>query len=237
MIDPSRAPFGVEAQAPAPRGRRGFLLSAISACFASACVNRLIEKRPLPPLPGIAELFQAQAKLYPAMEGEDLYKLLYQATMGPSAFFIGGESGVLRGLQAEIKQLAPAIHDGEAEYEFLCQERGLARINLRPFLRNGGKAEEMAHALCLTTHSYRGEVEELDASLDWVTERLEELGFATEKKDWRKLITQMRNRGFPPGIHSENYAITYRPAYRILQIEYVTDALYGGRGDLYRPNG
>jgi hypothetical protein len=167
------------------------------------------------------------------MQADDVYKLLYQATIGPSNFFIGTESNCMRGLLAEIAQMRPAIHDGEEEFETLCRDRGLVRVNLRPFLKRGGKAEELAHALCLTSQRYRGEVAELEASLTASIELVDEFGIGGGRAELAKLANRMKRANYRFAPHSEVYALTYRPAYRVILRENLTDATYGGRGNLY----
>jgi hypothetical protein len=217
---------------PDPVSRRGFI-AVVAAGLTSACVNQPKFAAYTPPVPGLPSLLAEQARIYPSMQAEDIYKLLYQATIGPSNFFIGNESGCLRGLLGEIAKIQPAIHDGEEEFENLCRERGLVRVNLRPYLKRGGKAEELARALSLTTHRYRGEVAELDSSLEASIELIDEFGIGGGREALRKVMTRMRRANHRPSTHSEIYALTYRPAYRVVLREYLTDATYGGRGNVY----
>jgi hypothetical protein len=212
--------------------RRAFL-GAIASGFVGACVSRPAPVEYAAPVPGLAELLADQASIYPLMLGEDVYKLLYQATLGPSAFFIGTESNCLRGLLAEIQQMKPATHDGEREIEVLCKERGLVRVNLRPYLKRGGKAEELARAICLTGRDYRGSIAELKASLAAAEELLPDLRIGGEPKDYRKVVRRMERGNYRPGVHSEPYALAYRPAYRIVLADFISDPLYGGRRNVY----
>ncbi len=200
---------------------------------ASGCMNSREVEPTAPPVPGLPKLLASQARLYPLMEAEDVYKLIYQATLGPSWFFIGDKSEVEKGLFNEIRQMEPAIHDGETDFELLCEARGLVRVNLRPYLLHGGKASELAHALCLTTQNYRGSRAELKASLDAAVDLLPDLALACDAKKYKELIGKMATANYRPGVHSEPYALAYRPAYRIILQEYLTDAQYGGRKGVY----
>jgi hypothetical protein len=208
---------------------RRALLAGAAALLASACVDAPRTKLPSPPMIGLDVMLREQSLLYPQMEAMDLYKLLHQAVMGPSYFFIGSESKLLSGLITEIRQLQPALIRDEPEIERLYPERNLVRLNLRPFLKRGGKAEELAHALCETGRTYRGNREEFEATLDASLTLLDSISINTTLKDYRKHVEQMRQRGLPPGIHSEAYAMAYRPAYRLVLPEHLTDPQYGGR--------
>lgn len=215
-----------------PASRRAFL-GALASGFVGACVHRPPPVEYSPPLPGLAELLSEQTSIYPLMRPRDVYKLIYQATLGPSSFFIGTESECLQGLLAEIRQLQPAIHDGEREYETLCRERGLVRVNLRPYLNRGGKAEELARALCLTGRDYRGSFAEFLASLDATAPLLDENALGFDGSRFTTLVERMRSENYPRSTHSPEYALAYRPAYRIVLADFVTDPLYGGRKNVY----
>lgn len=225
MVEPDSTPLSKPS-------RRAFLTTLASGWIAS-CVNRPEVVEISGPLPGLPELLNEQARIYPLMLAEDIYKLLYQATIGPSNFFIGTESNCLRGLLAEIQSMTPATHDGEEEYEVLCATRGLVRVNLRPYLKRGGKAEELARALTLTTRDYRGSRAELRASLDASVELAAALSIGGEPKEYKKFVERVNRGNHPRGKHSEQYALAYRPFYRVVLAEYVTDAQYGGRKNVY----
>ena len=117
----------------------------------------------------------------------------------------------------------------------MCPERGLVRVNLRPFLKRGGKAEELAHALSLSTQSYRGDLAELESSLAATAELIPKYTFACEPADFVKNAAKMKRLDHNPAksLHSEAYALAYRPAYRIIVREFLTDPQYGGRGSIY----
>ncbi|MFG0316796.1 MAG: hypothetical protein ACF8XB_05950 [Planctomycetota bacterium JB042] len=189
-----------------------------------------------PPLPTLETLLVEQTELYPLMREEDLYKLISQATRGPAVPFIGRNSELDTGLYDEVKKLspspaAPAHADVEPLVEVLDPARNLARINLRPFLRRGGEVDDLARAVGETHRVFRGDRAVFESSLRVARDLLEQdaLVVAFDADRFWKLVQQMREKGYPPGVHSRAYADTYAPAYRIVRRDTLTDREYGGR--------
>lgn len=201
----------------------------VAAIVLAGCGSPPPVKRTAPPLPGLAELMKDQALRYPLIREDDLYKLLYQACFASQNLFIGDNSKLESGLQGEIAAMKPPPLKAEDEVEMLCVERNLARINLRPFLAHGGKADDLAHAIADTGLHHRGDLAEFEATLAAAADLVDGMGLRFSGKEFRAFIDRMDKRHYPPGTHSEDYAEVYAPAYRIVELQYLTDARYGGR--------
>ncbi len=183
----------------------------------------------VPPPTHLEALLREQTELYPLMTERDLYKLIRQATLGPSHVFMGDDSDLDIGLEEEIAQLKDAPPEGVEVVEILDPQTRLARVNLRPYLLSGGRVEDLARAVARTTHVFRGDEATFHASLQAAVELVPRLVVSFTAKELNAYIQEMKKKGYPAGVHSERYALTYEPAYRLVLLEFLTDRDYGGR--------
>ncbi|MFH0946952.1 MAG: hypothetical protein V2A76_17295 [Planctomycetota bacterium] len=182
-----------------------------------------------PPLATLESLLEEQTSLYPLITEEDLYKLIYQATMGPGHMFMGRDSKLDIGLYEEMGKLDPSPAAEEPLFEILDPSNNLARVNLRPYLRGGGKASDLARAVARTAHEFRGDKDLFLVTLKAAGQMLDQLAVSFDREDLADHVIKMKEAGFPSGVHSERYALTYDPAYRLVYLHYLTDRDYGGR--------
>ncbi|MEE9358383.1 MAG: hypothetical protein V3U62_08900, partial [Sedimenticolaceae bacterium] len=166
------------------------------------------------------EILVRQLERYPAMEVQDLYKLLHQAALGPG-HAIDDPSQARAWLEREITDL-PQEPVNESQIDTLSAETGLVRVNLRPFLRSGGDPEELLTAFVRTANEYHGNSQLLECSWVLAIEMAEkgELPFSIE--ELREFFTMMKAQGFPAMHHSAAYRQAYRPAYRVLQPQFLS---------------
>ena len=152
----------------------------------------------------------------PAMEIDDAYKWLFQATQG-GEHAVSDAAAVQRYLEVEWASLGPAAAD-EPMLEPLRPDGGLVRLNLRPYRAGGGSREELLTAFVASARRFRPAPGELDAVWDLLGERLQRqpLG-GLGRAAWEHLDGELRSAGFPAVHHSEAYRRAYRPAYRVLR--------------------
>ena len=182
-----------------------------------------------PPLATLESLLEEQTSLYPLLTEEDLYKLIRQATMGPGHMFMGRNSGLDIGLNVEVAKLDPSPAAEEPLFEILDPSNNLARVNLRPYFRSGGKASDLARAIARTAHEFRGDEDLFLVTLKAAGQMIDKLSVSFNRQDMVEHVSKMKERGYPAGVHSERYALTYEPAYRLVYLHYLTDRDYGGR--------
>ena len=181
------------------------------------------------PLPNLAELLRDHAERYPLMQAEDVYKLISQATRGPRHIFMGDNSQLDVGLYREIERMPPSPVTGEIAEEILDADRELVRVHLRPFLLEGGRADDLARAIGWTSLKFRPRHEQFVASLEEADRILPSLPIGVGRKQFRRYVETMWKKGYPAGHHSEAFALAYEPAYRIVLRRYLTDADFEGR--------
>lgn len=203
----------------------------VLACALSACGAAPREETTGLPMMQLEQTLQDEVARYPNMQPADLYKLLHQATMGPAHMFMGTASHLETGLTHEVRKMKPAPTPGEREIEVINPSKGLARINLRPFILNGGKIENLARAVARTGHTFRGDAAELTATLDAAAALVEPLGFAFTRDEFLRTARDMKLAGYPSHHHSSVYAQNYEPAYRLVLLAHYQDPEYGGRLD------
>jgi hypothetical protein len=203
----------------------------VLTCVLSACGTLPSEEPTSLPMQQLEETLRDQVARYPNMQPTDLYKLLHQATLGPAHLFMGTASHLETGLTHEVRKMKPAPTPGEREIEVINPSKGLARINLRPFILNGGKVENLARAVARTGHTFRGEHAELTATLDAAADLVEPLGFAFSREEFVRTARDMKLAGYPSHHHSSVYAQNYEPAYRLVLLAHYQDPEYGGRID------
>ena len=166
----------------------------------------------------ISELLSSHLERYPQMELEDIYKLLHQAAMGPE-HAVADAAVARERLIAEAQQLGPGPSDPRVDP--ISPDGRLARVHLRPYLKGGGKIDDLAAAFIATAKSY-------PASLDKLTKFCGCLGdlaatgaipFPREAID--HFFVDLAQRGYPAIRHSETYRSLYHPAYRVVALEHL----------------
>jgi hypothetical protein len=148
---------------------------------------------------------------------QDAYKYLFQATMGGEHAAPDREAAFAR-LEKEWVEMgdAPA---GENEWEPLCPDGSIGRVNLRPFKRGGGKQSDLIEAFLASSRELRPDKDRFLAAWDELGRRLEKESIGKlDHKAWQRFDAEMRERGYPAVSHSDEYRRAKRPAYRVLTI-------------------
>ena len=155
-----------------------------------------------------------------AVEIQDAYKWIYQATQGgehaaPSAEQAGAW------LQKEWNALEPGPAD-EPLAEPLG-ESGIVRINLRPYRAAGGSPEALVAAFLRSAALFKPDRLGFERAWQELGEELRQraIGRLT-RADWDRLDGEARPSGYPALHHSSGFTADRRPAYRVLTKEEAT---------------
>ena len=99
----------------------------------------------------VNQLLSAHLARYPAMQLDDIYKLLHQAALGPG-HAVDNPAATRKRLDDEIAALdeAPA----ELLQDVISPDGRLGRVHLRAYLASGGSAETLHRAFVETANSY-----------------------------------------------------------------------------------
>jgi hypothetical protein len=159
------------------------------------------------------EVILKQTEKHPLMEIRDIYKLIYQAAMGPG-HAISNEQKAREWLETEINQLEP--FEDESMIEEINEAKGLVRVNLRPYIKEKRNETELLHAFIETANSFKQDLNELKEI--WKSaEYLSEKGLIRFKKaEMKDFFMTAEEGGFPAIHHSDSYRQAYKPAYRVV---------------------
>ena len=157
-----------------------------------------------------------QLKLYPEMQVQDVYKLVFQAAFGPQHAAIDSAMVFdwLNGEWATVDTTNPA-----PEIEPITPDSSMVRVNLGAYKRNGGDKQSLGMKFLHTARHFRGSKKiflkywrdvELLAKKDLIPFTRQELA---------DYLRQMKKKGLPAMHHSEKYMQLYKPSYRVIAIE------------------
>ncbi len=166
----------------------------------------------------ISEVIKQQCELYPLMKVQDLYKLLYQAAMGPG-HAVKNEGVVTKWLDDEITFMDH--YEDKDIIEVLNGASGLVKVNIRPYLSRGGKKDKLLQAFIRTANDFVPDKEKLHDYLR-VAELLAENGMiGFDLIELKEFFTEAETDLYPAIHHSDIYRAEYKPAYRVLQKKYL----------------
>lgn len=157
-----------------------------------------------------------QVARYPRLQAQDVYKLVYQATMGPR--HAGLDSAMAaRWMDREVATLEPG--PDEPVVDTIDANGRLVRVNLRPYLAAGGDRAALVRAFVRTAREVEGSTADLQRQLRYAERMAAAGGLPVDRAVLRAFVTRMRDAGWPAVEHSEAYEAEYRPAYRVILAE------------------
>ena len=161
----------------------------------------------------VRRTLQEQLKRYPKMEIQDVYKFLYQATMG-NEHFMGDEKEARRYLDEEYAQ-ANAAEDGP-EFEPLTADSSLVRVNLRPFKFHKRESGKLMEAMTRTAAGFRKNPALLKLYWNEVEQLAVETRIPYKPEELRAFFVRMEQENYPAVDHSKAYIEAYHPSYRVV---------------------
>lgn len=152
------------------------------------------------------------------MEPRDVYKLLYQGVRGPEHSILS-PAAFTEQLSAEWESLELAV--GDPLWESIRPDGSLLRLNLRPFKAEGGSLVNLIAACLKTGHRRWGTQAELEVAWENFSTLCGEQSWPYMSLERVKTFTTwLEANGYPPVHHSEQYRSLYRPAYRLVAVEF-----------------
>lgn len=165
------------------------------------------------------DLIATHLDTFPHAEPADLYKLVYQATLGVE-HALGPELLMRDKLIEELRALDLTPLEWEEPAEPIHPEHTIARIHLRPYLRAGGDLERLATAALQTAAQWPDtEPGALAAALGLVRGALRRVAPTFDHAAFDKLLHERALAGFPAVHHSEAFLGTYDPHYRVVRLD------------------
>lgn len=150
---------------------------------------------------------------YPAMQVQDIYKLLHQAALGSEHAVLDPETA-RRYLQRELVEMGAGTC--EPLLDTISPDGQLARIHLRAYVRAGKDAQALLNAFVRTANEWRGSVETLRVYGKAAAQRSELESWPIRRAEIETFFAKMEEKSFPAVHHSDIYADLYHPAYRVV---------------------
>jgi hypothetical protein len=156
----------------------------------------------------IKHILKNQFIRYPALQIQDLYKLLHQAALG-SEHAVPDEESAWNRLNRELAEMG----DGPLEplVDPISADGGIVRIHMRPYLAAGHDPELLLAAFIRTAKEYHGEYHLLE---QFWQEAVHMAYFSAVLMD--EFIHSMKTQNHPAIHHSSEYHRIYRPSYRVV---------------------
>jgi len=166
----------------------------------------------------VDQLLGQHLKRYPRMELSDIYKLLHQAALGPGHAAKDRETALAL-LEGESVNLGEGPADPAADP--ISPDGQLVRIHLRAYVAAGHDLAKLADAFVQTAQSYEGSRDRLRKFCSCVGDLVQSGGIPFSKERVADYFTEVAAGGYPAVHHSKAYRDAYRPAYRVVSLEFL----------------
>jgi hypothetical protein len=151
---------------------------------------------------------------YPAMQIQDVYKLLHQGVMG-SEHAVSDMDGVRTWIERELVEMGSGPDD--PPFDPISADGQIVRVHLHPFVQQGGNTDKLLDAFIHTASTFHGNTQALESC--W------QVAIDTEyfpRAAMDIFFQTMRAQNHPAVHHSLDYEGLYRPAYRVVLKELLT---------------
>ena len=164
----------------------------------------------------VNQLLSAHLERYPAMQLDDIYKLLHQAALGPG-HAVDNPAAARKRLDEEIA----ALGDGatEPKQDVISPDGRLGRVHLRAFLDAGGSADALHRAFVETANTYPASPDKLAKFCDCLGDLAAAGGIPYAREEVLAYFGRIAQDGYPAIHHSEKFRRAYQPAYRVVAID------------------
>jgi hypothetical protein len=163
--------------------------------------------------PGIPATVQEHMRRHPAMQVEDVYKLVHQAAFG-NGHLITDEAADRRYLEAEFDSVTADA--SEPLTESLTPDGSVVRVNLRPFKARGGDLGALGDAMLESAKRLQPHPELFDRWWQEIVEAAARGDIPLDAAAVRSFGAAKKADGYPAIHHSAEYTSRYHPAYRVL---------------------
>ncbi|MBL7135168.1 MAG: hypothetical protein ISS81_01080 [Candidatus Marinimicrobia bacterium] len=154
---------------------------------------------------------------YPEMEVQDLYKIIYQATLGP-AHLGTNEKIILSYLNREIESINA---DPEIDLvENISPSGKYIRINLKKFKNKSGNVKLLANVIALSAKEKVLNMEILNKRWKMIARIVDSGDLLFDKEEFRQFSNFIISNKSEIPHHSKKYRECYSPSYRVVLKNY-----------------
>jgi hypothetical protein len=161
----------------------------------------------------LQQIFDSHFTRTPAMQPQDIYKLLFQAALGSEHAVIDEQSARIW-LAREISGMG--VGPDDPLLDPLSPDGQILRVHLRPYIKAGKDPQTLLHAFIQTANEWRGLTETLKVYAAEAASFLQSQTGSMPPQDFKTFLANMESQGFPAAHHSGEYVRLYRPAYRVV---------------------
>lgn len=154
-------------------------------------------------------------KRYPAMEIQDMVKLLFQSEFGGGHMILDSEVSLRRLKEEHVTARIPA---GQSVWEDIGG--GLCRVYLDKE-KTGLKAETINRMFVATANSCVGSRTDFELRLSEFLELCRQGILPYPPNQVEDYLLNYKRQGYPAVSHSQNYRDAYHPAYRVVEAAYM----------------
>jgi hypothetical protein len=191
-----------------------FALLSISVIYPSAAENDRSE---------VIAFVERLRSRHAVLTCQDVYKALFQYVNGME-HSVESREQVLDSLEREIAETHKITDTAESLVEFFSDDLSLCRLNIRPYMCSGGKADRLALAFYNSSQRFTANPERFrrlwktfmslvsEGSPVFDTGEAAAIDREAARSDYRHTFR-----------HSEKYRETYHPSYRVIMTRYLED--------------
>ena len=166
----------------------------------------------------VSQLLSAHLARYPAMQLDDIYKLLHQAALGPG-HAVDNPAAARKRLDEEMAALGEA--PAEPLQDIISPDGRLGRVHLRGFLAAGGNPDELHRAFVATANSYPASPDKLAKFCGCLGDLAGSGGIPFARDQVLAYFDRIKQASYPVVHHSKTYTDAYKPAYRVVAMDYL----------------
>jgi hypothetical protein len=163
----------------------------------------------------VSQLLSSHLERYPAMQLDDIYKLLHQAALGPG-HAVNDATASRAWLEKEAADLGPGPL--EPERDVISPDGRLARVHLRSWLAAGKSLDDLNRAFVETADNYSPSRERLEKFCGCMGDLAAAGGIPFAQTEVVKYFDRIAQAGYPVVHHSKTYRDAYKPAYRVVDV-------------------
>ncbi|HKM29512.1 MAG TPA: hypothetical protein VJZ51_01980 [Bacilli bacterium] len=159
---------------------------------------------------------------YPKSTIEDLLKLVFQASFGGGHMIKDANESLLF-LREECSKLKREKNLHELLYEYISDDS--VRINLRPYLECNFDLTYLNEIFVQSANTKVHNENVLNDYLKYLKGLIKNKLINFDYNNALAVISKFENSGFPLMHHSEEYRDAYKPAYRVVDKAFITQAM------------
>lgn len=174
----------------------------------------------------LEQIIRHHSHKYPAMQPQDVVKLIYQNEFGPGHFVENPERSFRRLKEEYLRKGSSKAElcQFETKYENKIHSpiEPIGNGSVRYYLQ-GVEEEELSilnRIFVLTANNNKGTKEEYEDKLLGILPYFDRMGFSFEREEYITYINEQKDKDYPIVSHSDIYSMTYSPAYRVIDERY-----------------